>query len=31
MRPESNFWIAPNWPQIEKMTMTSQFADMTLL
>ena len=28
MRPESNFQIAPNWPEIVKMTMTSQFADM---
>ena len=23
MRPESGFWIAPNWPQVGKMTMTS--------
>ena len=29
MRPESGFWIALNWPLIEKMTMTSQFADTT--
>ena len=29
MRPESGFRIAPNWPWIGKMTMTSQFADMT--
>ena len=26
MRPESGFWMPPNWPQIGKMTMTSQFA-----
>ena len=25
MRPESGFQIAPNWPQIGKMAMTSQF------
>ena len=29
MRSESGFRIAPNWPKIGKMTMTSQFADMT--
>ena len=29
MRPESGFRNAPNWPWIGKMTMTSQFADMT--
>ena len=29
MLPESGFWIAPNWPQIEKITMTSKFADIT--
>ena len=29
MRRESGFWIAPDWPQIEKMTMRSQFVDMT--
>ena len=29
MRPESGFRIAPNWPEIGKMTMTSQFTDMT--
>ena len=23
MHPESGFWIAPNWSEIEKMTMTS--------
>ena len=23
IRPESGFWIAPNWPQVGKMTMTS--------
>ena len=28
-RPESGFWITPNWSWIGKMTMTSQFADMT--
>ena len=27
--PESDFWTAPNWPKIRKMTMTSQFSDMT--
>ena len=31
MRPESGFRIAPNWPQIWKMIMTSQFFDMTSL
>ena len=30
MRQESSFWIAPNWPSIGKITMTSQFSDMTL-
>ena len=30
MHPEFGFWIAPNWPQIGKMT-TSQFPNMTLL
>ena len=29
MHPESGFRIAPNWPYIRKMTMTSQFAGMT--
>ena len=29
MRLESAFRIAPNYPYIEKMTMTSQFSDMT--
>ena len=29
MSPEFSFRIAPNWPQIGKMTMTSQFTDMT--
>ena len=29
MHPESGFQIAPNWPEIKKMTITSQFADMT--
>ena len=28
MRPESGFQIAPNWPQIGKIAMTSQFFDM---
>ena len=28
MRPESGFRIAPNWPKLRKMTMTSQFFDM---
>ena len=27
--PESGVWTAPNWPEIRKMTMTSQFFDMT--
>ena len=27
--PESGLRIAPNWPKIQKMTMTSQFSDMT--
>ena len=26
---ESGFWTAPNWPKIRKMTMMSQFSDMT--
>ena len=26
---ESGFQIAPNWPKIGKLAMTSQFADMT--
>ena len=25
---ELGLWIAPNWPKIQKMTMTSQFSDM---
>ena len=29
MHPESGFQIAPTWPEIKKMTITSQFADMT--
>ena len=29
MGPEFSFRIAPNWPKIGKMTMTSQFADIT--
>ena len=29
MSLESGFWIAVNWPWIRKMTVTSQFADMT--
>ena len=28
-RAESGSQIAPNWPKIEKMTMTSQFVNMT--
>ena len=28
MRLEFGFWIAPNWPKIGKMTMTSQILDM---
>ena len=31
MCPESDFWIAPKWPKIEKMTVNSQFSDMTSL
>ena len=27
--PESGLQTAPNWPKIWKMTMTSQFSDMT--
>ena len=27
--PESGFWIAINWAKIQKITMSSQFADMT--
>ena len=27
--PESSLRTAPNWPKIRKMTMTSQFSDMT--
>ena len=30
MRRESGFRIAPNWPEIGKVLMTLQFADMTL-
>ena len=30
MRAESDFQIAPNWPQIKKIVMTSQFLGMTL-
>ena len=29
MRPESGFQIAPNWPKIGKIRMTSQFHNMT--
>ena len=29
MRPESGFWIAPNWSEIGKMTMTPQFVNVT--
>ena len=28
MHPESDFQIVPNWPEIEKMTMMSQFVEM---
>ena len=31
MGPESDFRIAPNWPQIRKITMTSQFADTDVI
>ena len=31
MRQESGFWIALNWSKIEKMKMTSEFANMTSL
>ena len=27
--PESSLRAAPNWPKVRKMTMTSQFSDMT--
>ena len=27
--PESSLRTAPNWPKVRKMTMTSQFSDMT--
>ena len=30
MPPGPGFEIAPNWPQMGKMAMTSQFSDMTL-
>ena len=30
MHPEFGFQIAPNWPQIGKMTMTPQLADIAL-
>ena len=26
---ESGLWTAPNWPKITKMTLASQFSDMT--
>ena len=29
MRPESGFWIPPNWSKIGKLVITSEFADMT--
>ena len=29
MHQESGFRMAPNWPKIGKMTITSQFANMT--
>ena len=28
MRPESDFRIAPNWPQMEKMVVMPQFSNM---
>ena len=31
MHPESGFRIASNWPEIRRMAMASQFADMTPL
>ena len=31
MRPECGFWIASDWPEIGKETMTSQFPDITSL
>ena len=31
MPPESGIRIAPNWPSIGKITMTSQFVEMTSL
>ena len=31
VHPESSFRIAPNWSNIKKMTMLSQFADMASL
>ena len=31
MHLESGLRIAPNWPNIGKITMTSQFGDMTSL
>ena len=30
MRPESGFWISPNWPKTGKTVMTSQFFDIRL-
>ena len=27
--PKSSLWTAPNWPEIQKVTMTSQFPSMT--
>ena len=29
MSPESDFEIAPNWPEIGKMAMASKFSDIT--
>ena len=31
MHLESGFWMAANWPQMEKKTKKSQFADMRTL
>ena len=30
MRPDYRFWITPNCPKVRKMTMKSQFFDITL-
>ena len=29
MHPESGFWIPQNWPLIGKVTVASQFSDVT--